>query len=193
MVRRPEKASPVRIILVSGSLDGSVHGVVREIRRLRPKYGLVQILTTRPPSADDPPGLYRCDVPLGEFAQREANGQFFWSETRDGTRYGVTAPAMRDVVSRPVPSIAVVEPENAQVFKRHFTPEQMRPFFLLPPRGDDLVALLSRTASDERAIERAVQRAVKKSSKASYCGVPYNFINFDAAAVMARQALEQLR
>lgn len=193
MVRRPENSSPVRIILVSGSLDGSVHGVVREIKRLRPKYGLVQILTTRPPAADDPPGLYRCDVSPGEFAQREVNNQFFWSETRDRTRYGVTSPAVRDAVSRPMPSIAVVEPETAQVFKRHFTPEQMRPFFLLPPRGEDLVDLLSRTAADEREIERAAQRALRKSSKASYCGIPYNFINFDADAVMARQALEQLR
>jgi guanylate kinase len=193
MVRRPEKTSPVRIILVSGSLDASVHGVVRELKRLRPKYGLVQILTTRSAAADDPPGLYRYDVPPGEFAQREANNQFFWSETRDRVRYGVTSPAVRDAVSRPQPSIAVVEPETAQVFKRHFTPEQMRPFFLLPPRGDELIELFSRSASKEGEAERAAQLALKKSSKASYCGVPYNFINFDADAAMARQALEQLR
>ena len=194
MVSSPKKAPAFRIILVSGSMDDSVHDVVRQIRRLRPKYGLVPIVTTRPAADDDPPGLYRCDVSPGEFAQREANNQFIWSETRDRARYGLTTYALREAYNDPQPAITIVDPEQAQAFKRHFGPDQLKSFFLLPPPQDELVGLLSRTAATETDLERAVQRCRRKSNKASYCGIPYNFINYSAKPEdMARQALEQLR
>ena len=164
MEHRSTVSSTVKLYTFTGPSGSGKNTIVRAVLKARPDLWFVPSVTTRKRRPSDIPGEYKF-ISLGEFEQREQNGEFFESITFGGNRYGTLKRDLERVFTRDGESIIILTPDAVPLF-RAYTPA-VRSFYIMGPERD----VLRRRLRERGDAAAAIERCLAESASWNRCAI----------------------
>lgn len=148
------------ILTVTGASGVGKTTIVRELLAKDPALRVISSTTTRSPRPTDIPGEYRY-VPENEFHALEVAGDFLWTVSVHGFRYGTRKSDIDEALGRDEDIFLIILiPERVATLKSYAPRGQVVPLYIAGPAPNILAQRLRDRGDDEETIARRVSDCV---------------------------------